>query len=122
MQYIATINTPGYLPDSDEPALSFSTPREAWEHLADEREEAFDQAEVDPAGDSALTLMGQIILGQVNAEVGTVTGTTPGYDGDHDLGLAYTVTAIPGFRCVDCGDVFDNTDTANAHWAEVHDR
>lgn len=122
MQYIATINTPGYLPDSDGDLAIFDTAKEAWTYLADEREEAFDQAEVDPAGDPALALMGQIILGQVDAEVGTVTGITPGYDGDHDLGKAYSVTARPGVTCVDCGAVFADTAAAQEHWDQEHDR
>jgi hypothetical protein len=118
MQYIATINTPGYLPDADGPALSFSTPAEAWEHLWDERIRAWDEAEAEIPVDESHTFTDA----RHRATEGSVTLVTPGYDGDHDLGLAYSVTAIPGFRCVDCGSVFDDTDAANAHWAQEHDR
>lgn len=42
MPYVATINTPGYLPWDDEPPV-FETPREAWDYLAGERSRAEDE-------------------------------------------------------------------------------
>lgn len=112
MQYIATISTPGYLPDSDEPPPVFDTATEAWTYLWEERqrhiEEAYD-GEADPDGnpwgeDECLDILGANVScasgmhtepypGCLPDGTGTVTGPTPGYDGDHDLGLAYTVTA-----------------------------
>jgi hypothetical protein len=37
---------------------------------------------------------------------GTLYGDTPGYDGDHDLGVAYSVAQVPRVagRCGCCGD------------------
>jgi len=40
--YTATINRPGYLPDSDEPAPLFRTPDEAWRYLYEEHSAAWD--------------------------------------------------------------------------------
>ena len=40
--YTATINRPGYLPDSDEPAPLFRTPDEAWLYLYEEHTAAWD--------------------------------------------------------------------------------
>lgn len=39
--YVATINRPGYLPDSDEPAPLFRTPDEAWQYLYEEHTTAW---------------------------------------------------------------------------------
>src|SRR5690625_229011 len=39
--YTATINRPGYLPDSDEPAPLFRTPDEAWRYLYEEHTAAW---------------------------------------------------------------------------------
>ena len=118
MQYIATINTPGYLPDGDDGPAVFDTAAEAWAYLRAEREEAWDEAE------QAMPVQDRVILGTAErgAEPGSVTLTTPGYDGDHDLGKAYSVTAREGVTCVDCGAVFADTDTAQAHWDSEHDR
>src|SRR5699024_4999030 len=40
--YTATINRPGYLPDTDSPAPLFRTPNEAWRHLYEEHTAAWD--------------------------------------------------------------------------------
>lgn len=40
--FTATINTPGYLPDSAESSPVFDTAREAWEYLADEIHDAWE--------------------------------------------------------------------------------
>lgn len=81
--YVATINVPGYLPMDDDPP-EFDTVREAWDWLLEEHErggEGFDVAP-DP-----------MIVAEFEAMTGTGTlyTPTPGYDGDHDLGLAYSV-------------------------------
>jgi len=44
MPYIATMNTTGYLPWSDDEPPSFDTPGEAWDYLADERRRQEDGA------------------------------------------------------------------------------
>lgn len=101
-QYVATINVPGYLPMDDDPPV-FDTPREAWAWLADERVQAEDDAPYDTAtepGYSAtvnkLESLGNGTLGFEEVGdgdgTGSVTGDTPGYKGDHDLGLAYSVS------------------------------
>lgn len=105
-QYVATINIPGYLPQDDEPPV-FDTAREAWEYLAEERERGEDAVYQD--GDSedysatrdtlaaiateAHWQHGAPVDLGVNADgTGTVYGATPGYDGTHDLGIAYSVS------------------------------
>jgi hypothetical protein len=94
MPYLATINTPGYLPQDDEPPV-FDTAEEAWGYLAEEREETGteEQSEEDYLADVWHYLIAQ----SENASgdgTGSVIGSTPGYDGDHDLGLAYSVTYL----------------------------
>lgn len=109
MGYVATINIPGYLPQDDEPPV-FDTPAEAWQYLADERERGEDSAYVE--GDSEeysatytnlKAIAAHCAAGMpgdthpVNLDgTGTVYGDTPGYDGNHDLGLAYCVTLSEG--------------------------
>jgi hypothetical protein len=102
-KFIAIINTPGYMPEA-EPA-EFDTVGEAWEWLAQERRDAEDEAETVAQGYSAtVNILDTLAADQdwstcENAGVdplsaeGTVYGPTPGYEGDHDLGLAYTVTS-----------------------------
>lgn len=106
MGYLATINVPGYLPMDDEPPV-FDTATEAWWHLYHERCDA-DWLDVDLPAEghdhNPYTLcpicsevedsetadeLGRMAM---TGEVGTVYGPTPGYQGDHDLGLAYSVT------------------------------
>lgn len=102
MLYVATVNVPGYSPMSDEPAV-FRTAEEAWSYLASERERAEDES-AECAADYSRTLGALRALASealsiaeldscvINAErCGYVYGQTPGYDGDHDLGLAYSV-------------------------------
>lgn len=87
--FIATINTPGYLPTDDDPPI-FDTAREAWEHLAFEREmHLFDAGE--GGYDAAHAEMVRRAVGTFHP-LGPVYGPTPGYEGDHDLGLVYSVT------------------------------
>lgn len=86
--YVATINTPGYLPVDDDPP-TFEMIKDAWEWLATEREHQCEMAECQH-GDCrhAITAM----LNQDRC--GSVHAHTPGYDGDHDLGLAYSVDPV----------------------------
>ena len=106
--YVATINVPGYLPMDDEPP-AFDTAREAWWHLYHERCDS-DWLDVDlpteghdhnpyplcPVCSEVEDTETADELGRMAmaGEVGTVYGPTPGYEGEHDLGLAYSVTFI----------------------------
>lgn len=137
MQYITTINTPGFLPDPDDFAV-FDTPKEAWEYLLDEYVTAWNETSYvgddDPpppalkaAYDQGVaTLTAWTVAPQGGFPGADWTGTayvpTAGYVGDHDLGKAYSVTAREGVTCVDCGSAFTDDATAQAHWDEVHDR
>jgi hypothetical protein len=92
--YVATINVPGYLPMDDDPP-QFETTREAWEYLRDERERGLQ--DLDEEGeDETFTVLDALSKGysKNGDQVGSVVGPTPGYDGDHDLGLAYSVSAV----------------------------
>lgn len=100
MAYVATINVPGYLPTGDDPPV-FDTPAEAWVYLESVREDAESYATDDGvfvASECLSDLRRIAEAAQSNSvfvpEVseGTVYGPTPGYEGDHDLGLAYTVS------------------------------
>lgn len=106
--YEAIVNTPGYLPMADDPT-TFDSACEAWEWLAAERERGEESDASDPSHVMPLSGEWQIMThladpgiqldvgdyadyGSMGADrVGTVYAGTPGYDGDHDLGLAYTV-------------------------------
>lgn len=104
MTYLATINTPGYLPDSE--PTEHDTARDAWEYLADERKRDEDDAALTfgddgQAGYSATANLMESIAnaslqpieaGLDDDRTGTITGPTPGYQGQHDLGIAYTVS------------------------------
>jgi hypothetical protein len=93
VQYVATINTPGYLPMDDDPPV-FDTAREAWAYLADERERGEDDyAEDDEDYSDTYQDLVSLANGYTKNgdEPGTIYGPTPGYDGNHDLGLAYSV-------------------------------
>ena len=113
-RYVATVNTPGYLPmcacqctspgylpmDDDPPV--FDTAREAWEYLREElgagmNDDAWQPDDPnDPEGPHSLTPLALALeawaegRGHVQ-ETGTVYGDTPGYAGSHDLGLTYSV-------------------------------
>lgn len=97
--FIATVNVPGYLPQSDDTPW-FETEREAWEYLADlRRDSEDDSADENFEGYSAtLNQLECLQRGEWEQQfswsegTGTVQGPTPGYDGDHDLGLNYTVS------------------------------
>ena len=109
--YVATVNVPGYLPMDDDPPV-FDTAEEAWWHLYHERCYAEGEVECDLCnGESTHGVSGDCDddseTGTALAKsarwagsglvcdfeaVGTVYGPTPGYRGDHDLGLAYSVS------------------------------
>jgi hypothetical protein len=89
--YLATINTPGYLPQDDDRHV-FTDPREAWAYLISERNRSLnDLDDMGPNYDHTTALMSSCIGGP-RGDVATVYGPTPGYDGAHDLGIAYTVS------------------------------
>lgn len=100
--FAAIINTPGYLSEQDEPPV-FDTAREAWEYLANEREEAEDAAaDYDPNEeytDTARQLRTAAGFGTAAAEMtypdgtGVIYGDTPG-GRMHDLGVAYSVISV----------------------------
>lgn len=111
--YVATVNVPGYLPMDDEPA-EFETAAKAWWYLYHERCDSERDAVCDLCDDT----MTHGVYGDCDDDsetgreiakharwaasglvcdfeaVGTVYGPTPGYRGDHDLGLAYSVTCV----------------------------
>lgn len=108
MKYLATINVPGYLPMDDDPP-TFDTARDAWQYLAEERQRAEDDAldlsvgfgEQDEGYSATVNTMERLAEGDFQPEFGVnddgtgwVHGDTPGYDGDHDLGLAYHVSIV----------------------------
>jgi hypothetical protein len=58
---------------------------------------------------------------RANAEHGTVVAAhTPGYDGDHDLGVAYTVTAHDGDLCQRCDHVAATPEVLHQHMLDSH--
>jgi hypothetical protein len=131
-RYLATINVPGYLPMSDDAAV-FDSVREAWAYLSRERERGEevsscdDECDIGPAcqwnyaADLTETYVALDALGNPDTwineptpgidipssvdthGIGTVYGETPGYHGDHDLGLAYSVTRAEDLTCSHCG-------------------
>lgn len=105
--YVALINTPGYLPEVD--PVYFDGAREAWQYLVSERMRAEDEYlgipdnPSDPDGpchysDTVIRLKAEAyavdVDGRTMSGEGCVYGNTPGYDGSHDLGVAYSVTVV----------------------------
>jgi hypothetical protein len=89
--YLATQNVvPGYLPQDDDPP-TFVTSGDAWQYLAEERRNDEDNTPGMHYGETVNTLDAYASAGHGED---TVYGPTPGYDGDHDHGLAYSVTVI----------------------------
>lgn len=86
MKYVASVNVPGYLPESD--SVVFDTPEEAWEYLIGERERDEDTAAPDDV------TVAQLRVARSIGASGHIYGPTPGSDSPHDLGLAYCVTEI----------------------------
>jgi hypothetical protein len=104
MRYIATMNTPGYLPDADEPAV-FTSAQDAWQYLREDRERDEEDEEM-PEDELSEPLFSMRRYANTDHGPDTVYGDTPGYDGSHDLGIAYSVTQVPrgAGRCPCCGD------------------
>ena len=105
LRYVATMATPGYLPWSDDAPPSFVSSSDAWHYLADERRWQEDAATaIDETGPDELAYSDTVteldeLASATGADVdGTVYGATPGYDGNHDLGVAYTVHALSHTR------------------------
>lgn len=90
--YVATVNVPGYLPENDDPP-TFDSPREAWQYLVGEVDRWWDSFPEDEAGACIEAHTAMHNLDQ--SQTGTVyVAATPGYWGDHDLGLAYSVSEV----------------------------
>jgi|SRR3954464_12441240 hypothetical protein len=97
MKYVAIINTPGYVPESE--PVEFDTPAEAWEHLAEDRREHEDSVALKFSDDYSETVDDLDAKATAALDVnrmgwdgtGSVSGSTPGYQGEHDLGLVYEV-------------------------------
>jgi hypothetical protein len=87
------VNVPGYLPMDDDPP-TFDTAREAWQYLVSEVDRAWDDYPDDTNG---ACIEAHAQMHNVDqSQPGTVYAPTPGYEGDHDLGLAYCVTLVEG--------------------------
>jgi hypothetical protein len=84
---VATVSVPGYLPMDDDPP-TFMDAADAWAYLAEERQR---QVEEEDQDETLETLTGMAGGG---AQLGSVVGPTPGYTGDHDLGLVYAVREV----------------------------
>lgn len=132
-RFVATVNVPGYLPMSDDRPV-FDTARAAWDYLAQDRERAEDDGvdeETDAPYSETHALLGALgtaahwqdgapmELGNIGPDgTGVIYGDTPGYDGSHDLGLAYCVTVatdedIAAEERCDCGHC-DTDEEVNA--------
>lgn len=90
--YVAIINTPGYLPENE--PEEFETIAEAWGYLVEERKRQEDDFEEDGYSNTYHRLVE--LSKDAEPECGSVYGNTPGYEGDHDQGLVYTVTIGEG--------------------------
>lgn len=105
--YMALTNIPGYLSENDDPPV-FDTAREAWQYLVSEVDRSWDEYPSDSNGacidaHSQLSLVDQ-------SKPGSITAPTPGYEGTHDLGIAYCVVetdqccGMAGTPECDCGE------------------
>lgn len=111
-RYVATINVPGYLPQDDDPP-TFDAPCDAWGYLTDERERDEDMATdnghepgkcncapsktwetLNALAQRSTPHRTRVTLGINPDGTGTIYGPTPGHEGQHDLGLAYSVTLL----------------------------
>src|SRR5215831_10560148 len=93
-RWTATVNTPGYLPMADEPAV-FDDPVAAWDYLLDERQRDEDGlADGEDYSEDYYRLEDMAVSvqrGLVSTPADTLYLSTPGSDSPHDLGLAYSV-------------------------------
>lgn len=101
IHYAAIQTTPGYLPTEDNPA-AFNNTRDAWQYLVSKVDRAWDENPEDENG--ACIEAHTRMHSQDQSQTGTIYAPTPGYVGDHDLGVAYSVVAC------ECGDTLDS------HW------
>ncbi len=122
--YVATVNVPGYLPMDDDPPV-FDTAREAWDYLAEEAQRDGEFAWLpddgdDPDGPASLApwVLELERMGREDRS-GSVWGPTPGYGGDHDLGLAYSVVWDDREQC--SANVGGDAASGCDDWAEYHD-
>lgn len=102
-RYVAVVSSPGYLPDTDSPPPTFESAAVAWTYLAEERRKAEEEASdgcSDDVCDPGCPWRSEAMLSDTFVELieasetqqpGTVSGDTPGYHGDHDLGICYEV-------------------------------
>lgn len=88
-QYVATINVPGYMPMDDDPPV-FDDPAEAWAYLVEERKRG--ELDDETTEEYTSTVEALMAMAEGDGGVATIVGPTPGYTGDHDLGLAYSVS------------------------------
>lgn len=92
--FVAIINVPGYLSEQDE-LPEFDDMSEAWRFLLDQRVSDLDDPMNDEAPEAHEDSACQEMEGMIESpRLGSVYGFTPGYDGDHDLGLAYSVVEV----------------------------
>lgn len=93
--YLATVNIPGYLPMSDDPA-TFETAREAWDYLAHERMRG--EEDGDPEVDEWSETCDKLIALSLRSDSGqgTVWGPSPDRRGATawDPGINYAVTRV----------------------------
>jgi hypothetical protein len=113
-RFTAVISVPGEM-TTEETLPTFDTAQEAWAYLAKERREAEDERSVYVDGlpceeySSAVDVLdylasddGQAVYGDplalqvIGADgTGVIVAPTPGYDGEHDVGVSYTVALTP---------------------------
>lgn len=97
IHFHATITRPGCLPDT-EPAV-FETCPEAWAYLVSEVDLSWDENPEDPSGGCADAHSQMHGLDQ--SRPGAVYAATPGYDGQHDLGVVYEVSTCAEAECAE---------------------
>ena len=96
--YVAYINTPGYLPDGD--SYTADTAAACWGYLLGELEAngrgwvPADDSDPEGPQDRSPAALAMEELSEADT-VGSVHDATPHYAGDHDLGLVYTVDYLP---------------------------
>lgn len=102
--YVASVNVPGYSPESD--LRAFDTASEAWAYLASERRRGEDQDDSASEYSDYVTGLDHIASDehehgsrtedwQTNPDgTGVVLADTPGSGSPHDLGLAYVVSLV----------------------------
>jgi hypothetical protein len=132
-RFVATVSVPGYLPMSDDRPV-FDTAHEAWDYLSSERMRGEEAGNDDDDYSDIVDTLGALgtaahwqggapmELGNIGPNgTGVIYGDTPGYDGSHDLGLAYCV-AVAEDEDED-EDIAEEPDTCrnpvDGHWYVV---